>query len=260
MDTSVTETKDIQIVPDQDALEAISRVISNVKKGIDCYFDSKNLPLMINILSANSFQIRSLRINGARLRCITEINRENLAQCKEIMKDFELFHTSCLTGSFLIADDKEYVGYLSEKGKEEKLLRIVNSSFVETQRFLVNTMLDKALPATHRIKEIGKGAEAEFMETIRDPDRIKSLVAELLRSAIYEIAIIFSTKNSFLIAEREGILEEIGRLSVHGVKAKILVMQEDEIVKEISNTKLKAPHQNVQVNYLQQLLPTKITT
>ena len=261
MDTSVTEAKDIQIVPDQNALEVISRAVSKVKKSIDCYFDSRNLLLMTNILSANNPQIKSLRVNGARLRCITEINLENLAQCKEIMKEFELFHTSCMTGSFLIADDIEYVGYLtSEKGRAEKLLRIVNPSFVETQKFLVNTILDKALPANHRIKELGKGTEAEFMETIRDPARIKSLVAELLRSAIYEIAILFSTKNSFLIAEREGILEEIGRLSVHGVKAKILVMQEDETVKEISNTKLKTLHQNVQVNYLQQFLPTKITT
>jgi hypothetical protein len=48
-------------------------------------------------------------------------------------------------------------------------------------------------------------------------------------------------------------------VSAHGIRVRILVMQ-DETVKEISNTKLKVQHQNVQVNYLQQLLPTKITT
>ena len=35
---------------------------------------------------------------------------------------------------------------------------------------------------------------------------------------------------------------------------------QDEVVKEISNTRLKVPHHNIQVNYLQQFLPTKITT
>jgi hypothetical protein len=250
---------DVQIVAGQDAFKAMSGVISKLKKGIDCYFDTRNLPMMIKILSVDSQKIRELKGDGARLRCITEISRENLPVCKEMMKYFELFHTSCLTGSFLIADEQEYLGYLTSAKGEEKLLRIVNPSFVDTQRFLVSTMIDRALPASQRILEIGRGTGEEFMETIRDPLRVKALISELIRSAVYEIAILFSTKNSFLMAEREDILEEIGQTSVQGVKVRLLVMQ-DETVKEISNTKLKVPHQNVQVNYLQQLLPTKITT
>jgi len=234
-------------------------VVSNVKKGVDCYFDAKNLPTLIKILSANNPKIRSLKNDGAKLRCITEINPENLTLCKDVMNEFELYHAPFLTGSFLIADNREYVGYLTSEEGEEKLLRIINPCFVETQRFLVNAMIDRAVPARQRITEIGKGIGDEFMETIRDPLRIKSLVLDLTRSAIYEVAILFSTKNSFLIAEREGLLEEIGKISSHGVKVRILVMQ-DETVKEISDSKLKVPHQNVQVNYLQQLLPTRITT
>lgn len=237
----------------------MSGIVASVEKGIDCYFDAKTLPLLVQVLSANMGKIMSLKSAGAKLRCVTEINRENMHQCKEVMKGFELFHTSCITGSFLVADGSKYVGYLtSEKGKE-KLLRITNPSFVGAQMFLVNSIIDRALPARQRITEIGKGAEEEFMETIRDPLRVKSLVLELARSAIYEIAILFSTKNSFLIAEREGVLEEVARISSNGVKVRILVMQ-DEAVKEISDSKLKTPYQNVQVNYLQQLLPTRITT
>jgi two-component system sensor histidine kinase VicK len=254
-----TSAEDFEIVANQDVFKALSRVISNLQKNIDCYFDARNLPLLLKILSANGQKIRALKSDGARLRCITEISRENLPQCKEVMKDFELFHTPYLTGSFLIADEQEYVGYLASGKGEEKLLRIVNPSFLDAQRFLVNTMIDRALPASQRIIEIGKGNGEEFMETVKDPLRVKSLIADLVRSAIYEIAILFSTKNSFLIAEREGILEEIGETSAQGIRVRILVMR-DETVKEISNTKIKVPHQNVQVNYLQQLLPTRITT
>ena len=250
---------DVEIVPDQDALKAMSEVISCLKKGVDCYFDAKNLPLMAKVLSANNKKIGELKSSGARLRCITEISRENLPQCKEVMKYFELYHTSFLTGSFLIADEQEYLGYLASGKGEEKLLRIVNPSFVDSQRFLVNTMFDRALSANQRILEIGRGTEEEFIETIKDPLRIKPLISDLVRSAIFEIAIVFSTKNSFLIAERESILEEIGQISTQGIKVRLLVMQ-DETTKEISNTKLKVPLQNLQVNYLQQLLPTRITT
>jgi hypothetical protein len=130
---------------------------------------------------------------------------------------------------------------------------------LESQTFLVNNIFDRAIPAKVRILELGKGTGEEFMETIRDSFRVKTLISDLVRSAVYEIAILFSTKNSFLIAEREGILEEISQVSVSGIRVRILVMQ-DETVKEISDAKLKASHKDIQVNYLQQLLPTKITT
>jgi hypothetical protein len=175
------------------------------------------------------------------------------------MKNFELSHTSCLTGSFLIADGHEYLGYLTDGQGAEKLLHINNSSFVVGQQFLIDTMIDKALPANQRIIEIGRGSDGEFIETLKDPTKTKSLMIELMRSAIYEIAILFSTKNSFVMAEREGILEEIARISERGIKVKILVMK-DETVDEISGLRLKAFRENIQVNYLLQFLPTKITT
>ena len=246
-------------MPGHDVSKTILEIISNLKKDICCYFDAKNLSLIVKILSAGSQKLNGLKSDGASLQCLTEISRENLPQCKEMMKYFELYHTSCLIGSFMIVDKQEYVGYLTSGKGEERLLRIVNSSFVDSQRFLFNTIIDRALPANQRILEIGRGVGEEFMETIRDPLRVKSLISDTVRSAVYEIAILFSTKNSFLIAEREGILEEISQVSAQGVRVRILVMQ-DETVKEISNTKLKVPEQNVQVNYLQQLLPTKITT
>jgi hypothetical protein len=123
----------------------------------------------------------------------------------------------------------------------------------------MSTLLENALPAKQRVIEIAKGMETEFIETIRDPLRTKSLILDLADSAVYEIAVLFSTRNSFITAEREGILDRIAQASKRGVKVKILVMR-DETVKVISDSKLKAPYDDIQVNYLQQFLPTKITT
>jgi hypothetical protein len=256
---SASLPEDIRVVDSKDIPKTISGVISNLKKSLDCYFDSKSLSMISIMLSSNAQKILELKSRGAKLRCITEITRDNLSKCNEIMKNFELFHTSCLTGSFLIADGHEYLGYLTDGQGAEKLLHINNSSFVVGQQFLIDTMIDKALPANQRIIEIGRGSDGEFIETLKDPTKTKSLMIELMRSAIYEIAILFSTKNSFVMAEREGILEEIARISERGIKVKILVMK-DETVDEISGLRLKAFRENIQVNYLLQFLPTKITT
>src|SRR6185503_10499296 len=151
------------------------------------------------------------------------------------------------------------IAYLVDGSNSSRILRVTNASFVSSQLFLMNNIIDKALPAKQRIIDIVKGLDNEFIETIRDPVRTKSLVLDLIRSAIYEIAILFSTKNSFIMAEREEILDELVRASERGIKVKILVMR-DEMLKEISDSKILAPHEAIQVNYLQQFLPTKITT
>jgi len=237
----------------------MSRMLSNLQDHFDFYLDAKSLPILLKVLTENRERISLLKRTGARLRCLTEIKQESLTACKDLMKDLELYHVSSLMGCFAIADDREYLGYLAYSDGDEKVLSTISTTFVDTQKFLVNVMLEKATPATQRIREISKGTEEEFMETIRDSLKLKSLVSILIQSAAYEIAILFSTRNSFLIAEREGILQEVSNISSDGIKVKILVMQ-DETVKEISDSKLKSPDLNVQVNYLQQLLPTKITT
>jgi hypothetical protein len=205
------------------------------------------------VISANRPKIVSLKsVSRGMLKCITEVTWENLSQCKDIMKAFELFHTPSITGSFAISDDKTYLGFLASAEGKQKLLRISNRSFVSTQRMLVQTL-----------QEIGKRTKEEFVEPIKYPAKVSSLIQELLHSALFEVSILFSTRNLFLLAEKEGILEQVGSISLHNVNVRILVMyegQEDERVKEIAQKKLKMPELNVHINYLQQLLPTRITT
>ena len=229
----------------------LAKTLQKVEGSLDCFIDSKGIQQFSRALAAQG----SMFGEGMKLRCVTEITRENLPDCKAVMKHFDVYHSSLLKGNFVIADQTTYLGRLSD----EKSLYVHNAHFVESQQFLFNSVVDRAVPARQRILEIGRGVESEFMETIRDPSRVKRLMSDLVQSSIYEICILFSTKNSFMIAEREGILAELGAVSERGIKVKLLVMQ-DDVVKEISKAKLKSAGQDVQVNYLQQFLPTKITT
>lgn len=253
------EGQDIHIVSDKDILDQLSRLIMQAKKSLDCFFDARTLNILSEIRNENLGNVAFQKANGVTFRCVTEIKKENLSMCRELMKEFELFHASDLLGSFMVSDRQQYVACLiSENGRQE-LLNITNRNFVNSQNFLADLLLKSALPANQRIRQIGKGLGNEFMETLRDPLRVRNLISELVESAVYEIAILFSTKNSFFLAEREGILAEIGKVSENGIKVRLLVML-DEAVKEISNTKLKATYPNVRINYLQQLLLARITT
>lgn len=247
----------VRIVTGNSIHELIRQLLSSVSEGLDCYVDARNTSTIIGILMPD--KMIELKSKGLKLRCVTEVTKDNLSFCKETMKYFDLYHIPLLNGSFMILDGKEYLGFLMDNKDEETLLYVRIPSFVNGQRFLFNGVIGNAVPAIQRIREIGRGIDAEFMETIRDPHRVKTLLFDLINSAIYEISILFSTRNSFLVAEREGILDALGPASARGIKVRILVMK-DDIMQETSVAKLKVAHQDIHVNYLQQFMPSKITT
>lgn len=197
-----------------------------------------------------------LRARGVKLRCIAEITRDNLSHFKELMKYFDVYHIPSLMGAFMILDGKEYLGYALDE-KNEKLIRIGIPSFVDSQKFLFNKMVEDAFPAKQRILEIGKGGEAEFMETIRDPNRVKDLVLNLVNSAIYQISIIFSHRNLLSVVKHEGIIDALDSAARNGIRVRILVM--DNNPEESSKKELKhAP--DIRLNYIQQFSATRVTT
>ena len=249
----------VQVIHERDLYREIALAIKTAKNGADCLFDTKTLPVLSTALSESTDSTGPLRNNGAKLRCVTSISRENLAVCKGLMKEFDIFHTAGVSGSFIISDGREYLGYVTSEDGSPALMKVTNKSFVESQKFLLGTILNAALPAKQRIQEISKGSAEQFMETVRDPVRVRALISDLIRSAIYEIAILFSTRNSFLLAEQAGILSEVAKVSTEGIKVRLLVMQ-DQTVKEISDNQIKSVYPNIQVNYLQQLLTARITT
>jgi hypothetical protein len=217
------------------------------------------MKFLLEAISENEQKLRQMRNYpyNVKLRCITEITRANISECKELMKIFEVYNIPSLRGNFMLVDNREYLAYLRNGSGRERFLHSTDPFFVDSQRFMADALFMSAIPAQQRIIEIGRGSGNETTETISDPTYLKSKLVEMIQSAVYEISVLFSTKNSFFVAEREGILAELQNASKNITKVKILVMQDEE-VKEVSASKLKMVDQNVQVNYLHQFLPTKI--
>jgi hypothetical protein len=243
----------IQVTAGKSIFQLLPKFISNIDCSLDCYIDARNAPSIIEALP----DMIQLKAKGVKLRCITEITGDTLPYSKDLMKYFDLYHLPSLRGAFIIIDGKEYLGSVVNK-KGEQLIHIGIRSFVDNQQFIFDKLIENALPARPRILEIRKGGEADFMETVRDPHRIKTLVLNLINSAVYEISIIFSNRSLVFLAEREGILDALGILSKNGIRIRILIM-EDDAAKKISRDEFKfAPE--IRANYLQQFLPSKITT
>jgi len=88
----------------------------------------------------------ALKQRGVRLRFITEITKDNISYCKEVMKVFELRHLDGVKGNFGIADGKDYGGGANVKEGDvpTQLIRSNVRAFVEQQQYFFETLWTKA--------------------------------------------------------------------------------------------------------------------
>ena len=83
---------------------------------------------------------------------------------------------------------------------------------------------NKAIPAKQRIREIEEGLKRDFIDTIRDPNEVQSIIAKLISSAIEEIMLTFPTVNTFNRFQKEKLLDLLkNEATNNGIKIRILV-------------------------------------
>jgi two-component system sensor histidine kinase VicK len=138
----------------------------------------------INISSeAIKNALLDIKNRGVKSRFITEITKDNLHYCKELMEVIsELRHIDGVKGNFAVTDT-EYVSYAipSEKAipsQKEKVvvIRSTSKEFVEQQQYLFDILWNKAVPAERKIMEMESGIMLpERTEIITGADNIHRL-------------------------------------------------------------------------------------
>lgn len=252
----------VEIGPGVEASEELSlQIISKIKERLDCCYDKNGPAAQIGSEPLWNV-IAQLKYKGTKLRLITEITKENIAYCKTMMRYFDVHHMDGVKGNFGISDGKEYLGNMLAFGEKPitQLIHVDNKPFVELQQYLFDTLWDKSIQAREKIKEIELGLDKEFIETIREPSEIQHLIHNLLKSATYEILILFSTVNSFQRAKQENILGMLKESVERGVNVRLLVPIQDEVIKEISEKKLKERRKQIYIQYIRKPLQTNIIT
>jgi len=128
----------------------------------------------------------ALKQKGIRLRFITEITRDNINYCKEVMKVFELRHLDGIKGNFGIADGKDYGGAARPKEAEvpAQLIRSNVRAFVEQQQYFFETLWAKSIPAEQRIKEIEEGRAVHYeTKVLTNEEEIVDRIKDLLENS-----------------------------------------------------------------------------
>jgi len=236
-------------------LEITSKVEHSIDNCIDSSaplsFVSKDLPMFKALSEA--------RKKGVKSRFITEITRNNIVHCKELMKIVELRHLNKIKGNFGIIDGKDYRASPSiiEGHPPNELIVSTVKTFVDQQQFFFDMLWDKGVPAEQRISEMEEGVIPDVLEILKDPSEIIGVGYRLVKAARDEILIIFHTANALLRQEKSGGIDLlVENATRYKTRVKILVPIEDKITDTIRRLE---KINGIQIRNIEYTMQTRMT-
>jgi two-component system, OmpR family, sensor histidine kinase VicK len=181
---------------------------------------------------------------GVKLFYITEITRDNLSYCKQLitMVD-ELRHLDGIKGNFYISD----TGYLApatfhEKGKPASQIIYSNvKELIEHQRYVFDTFWDKAISAEQRIRDIEEEREPDFYEVITDNEKASQILIDLAKAVKKEALFLLPNDKDMLRLDRMGLIEYAIKASQNEATVKIICPMSEANAKVMKRISERAP-------------------
>jgi len=164
-------------------IDAELEFFANSKKRIDTCMNYTR-PSLAVILEPIKKAFLDAKDRSVKLRYITEITRDNIAACKELVTIVEeLRHLDGIKGNFMVSET-EYLApvILFEKGKIAPQAVYSNlKEVVEQQQYIFDSFWIKAMDAEERIKEIEEGRVIHYeTKVLKNQEEIGNKIKELL--------------------------------------------------------------------------------
>jgi signal transduction histidine kinase len=270
LDTSTERTE--VFYGEENTMGVVLHFTSRAKDKIDACIDNTRPLLAIEIKELRKSFIDA-KTRGVRLRYVTEITKDNICYCKELIKIIdELRHIDGIKGNFYISET-EYIApaTLHDKGKPASQIIYSNvKEIIEHQKYVFDSFWNRAIPAEHRIREIEEGIIPNIIEIIQDPARAQELYLNIVKDAAEEILLIFPTTNAFVRQDKIGALQLTERAAKeHNVKVRILMPLLDILAehtvrnlreeKEQQQPQKDNPKSNIEIRYIEQISEAKAT-
>jgi two-component system, OmpR family, sensor histidine kinase VicK len=210
--------------------------MDNVKEWMDIFFDKEAPSIVVDVKEYRN-GYKNIRKRGGRIRAFTEITRENLRYCKELMNLVdELRHLDGVRGGIAISE-KEYMAttVLQESAPLTEVIYSSIREVVEQGKYIFDTLWSTATPAEQKIKELEEGVEHPVIQVIIDTRTSISLAFDLIGSARHEILIMFASAKTFLLAaEAANTLNHYQKALQRGINLTILVPVYDDSKKDFN--------------------------
>ena len=195
-----------------------------------------------------------LKKRNVKSRFVTDITKDNIKYCKELMQISELRHLDGVKGNFAISEK----GYTASATLQEAALlqEVIYSNvraILDQQQYVFETLWSKAIPAEQKIREIEEGVDFGKTEIIQSPKKILELFINMIKSAKSEILLMLPTINAFLREERIGAIELLKKSAAeHNVNVRIITPSNDDVEKILQNIASVAVRREQQENQMKE--------
>ena len=225
-------------------MNTVLQFLSQAEK-IDSCGDHKALSLIFEVEEYKEL-LSNLKAKGIKLRYITDITKDNIHYCKELLKFAkEIRHLGGIRTNFSISET-EYLSSMTGNQTLEPVPHIIYSNvraMVEEQKYVFESFWNKAIPAEQRIREIEEGIEPEVFEIIAERKKIAQTFLDLVGSAKKEALVLFPNDKAMVRADRLGIIDYLVELSQNekDVSIKIICQLSKENVGIVNKVSEQAP-------------------
>ena len=184
MTTTAATTKVIQGT--KAVVDAEVAFFSKAKSKADTYMNYTRPPLAIGLEPIKKAFVDA-KNRGVHLRYLTEITKENLSYCKELIKIvYELRHLDGIKGNYMVSES-EYIAplILFEHGKIAPQAVYSNiSEVVEQQQYVFDNLWNKAIPSEERVKEIEEGRAIHYeTKVLTNKEEITEKIKDSLKTS-----------------------------------------------------------------------------
>jgi two-component system, OmpR family, sensor histidine kinase VicK len=155
--------------------------MSNVKQRMDIFFDYRAPSIVVDIAEYRNGYI-DIRKRGGKIRAFTEITKDNLRYCKELMKLVdELRHLDGVRGGIAVSESEYMATTVLQEAKP--LTQVIYSNVkevVEQGKYIFDTLWNAAIPAEQKIREIEEGKIIYGTKLIENnPEEIVDQIAQM---------------------------------------------------------------------------------
>lgn len=192
-----------QMITNRKQSDIITDVITNAEKNLNICGDSAlpDFTLTGRIRKA----CQQAKLKGIKIRYVTEITKDNLSSCKELMKFAEVRHLDKIVGNFVISE-KEYFGQSSGNNFLSNQIYNNDHGMVAQQNYMFENLWNNALIQHDKISSLEVGVDPEEVKVLSDPSEIRRTYLGLITSAKSEISLIIATPKALHRNYRGGII------------------------------------------------------
>ena len=221
--------------------EAIMKFLNSAEVSMNICADYTwpSVAMGVEIFKKGLYELKTRNVQS---RFVTDITKDNIEYCKELMQISELRHLDGIKGNFALSE-KGYTAsaILQEASLLQQVIYSNVRALLDQQQYVFETLWNKATPADQKIRGIEEGIDLGRTDIIQTPRIILNLFTNMIKSAKFEILLMLPTINAFLRENRIGVIELLKKSATeNNVNVRIITPSNDAVEKILQDTETAA--------------------